>query len=346
MQFFTAKWLSPYIGSWLLFQSAVNLSVVPGVANLVQPDETLTEAVEDAGEPAMALSLADTLPAEVTTSDQDSEKPASTDLQRPWRLPNATTPIASVRVAEREPGVTPLAYSVETATSQTADRRCLPWATSNTAPSLPFQVLVNDQVVAEFPQRQQAQKLGKQLQARFAEASAQTLDPSTLTVTIDGESVVGQWQQRLFAVDDTLAEQLGHSASVVAITWVNALRGALDHAPLPLADTALILTGLSPTKRQFSGTASWYGPYFHGRTTANGETFNQNALTAAHPSLPFNTYLKVTNQVNGRSVVVRINDRGPYIGRRSLDLSRRAASCLGSEVRGIVPYKATVLKPA
>lgn len=73
------------------------------------------------------------------------------------------------------------------------------------------------------------------------------------------------------------------------------------------------------------GKASWYGPGFAGRKTANGERFNPNKLTAAHKKLPFNTTLRVTNLANGKSVVVRINDRGPFVGRRIIDLSKAAA---------------------
>ena len=74
-----------------------------------------------------------------------------------------------------------------------------------------------------------------------------------------------------------------------------------------------------------SGIASWYGPGFHGRQTANGERYNMNDLTAAHRTMPFNTLVQVENVDNGKSVVVRINDRGPYVGNRVIDLSRRAA---------------------
>lgn len=73
------------------------------------------------------------------------------------------------------------------------------------------------------------------------------------------------------------------------------------------------------------GIASWYGPNFHGRATANGEIFDMEALTAAHRTLPFNTLVRVVNQQNNREVHVRINDRGPYVGNRIIDLSRRAA---------------------
>lgn len=76
------------------------------------------------------------------------------------------------------------------------------------------------------------------------------------------------------------------------------------------------------------GMASWYGPTFHGKSTANGETYDQNELTAAHKTLPFNTVVKVTNLENGKSVTVRINDRGPYVGNRIIDVSRAAAEHL------------------
>ena len=74
-----------------------------------------------------------------------------------------------------------------------------------------------------------------------------------------------------------------------------------------------------------SGIASWYGPNFHGKLTANGERYNMNDYTAAHKTLPFNTMVRVDNVENGKSVVVRINDRGPYVNNRIIDLSRRAA---------------------
>jgi peptidoglycan lytic transglycosylase len=81
--------------------------------------------------------------------------------------------------------------------------------------------------------------------------------------------------------------------------------------------------------------ASWYGPKFHGKLTANGEIYDQMALTAAHKSLTFGTLLKVTNPRNGRSVIVRINDRGPYIQGRDLDLSKGAAIELGMLKKGV-----------
>ena len=84
-----------------------------------------------------------------------------------------------------------------------------------------------------------------------------------------------------------------------------------------------------------SGVASYYGPGFHGRRTANGETFNMHAMTAAHRTLPFGTLIKVTNLSNGKSTIVRVNDRGPYVGNRVIDLSVAAAKEIGSTHSGV-----------
>ncbi|HZW46580.1 MAG TPA: septal ring lytic transglycosylase RlpA family protein [Microvirga sp.] len=84
-----------------------------------------------------------------------------------------------------------------------------------------------------------------------------------------------------------------------------------------------------------NGRASWYGPGFHGRRTASGETFNTNALTAAHRTLPFGTQVRVVNKKTGKSVVVRINDRGPYAHGRVIDLSRASAEAIG--LKGVAP---------
>ena len=99
----------------------------------------------------------------------------------------------------------------------------------------------------------------------------------------------------------------------------------------------------SATVRTISGPASWYGPGFHGRKTANGERFDQNALTAAHRTLPFGTKVRVTCRTSGKSVTVRINDRGPFHGNRVLDLSRGAASKIGIIGAGVGKVKIEVL---
>lgn len=83
-----------------------------------------------------------------------------------------------------------------------------------------------------------------------------------------------------------------------------------------------------------TGIASWYGAEFHGKATANGETFDMNALSAAHTTLPLPSFVRVTNLSNGRSLVLRVNDRGPFVKDRVLDVSRRAAQLLGFEAKG------------
>lgn len=90
----------------------------------------------------------------------------------------------------------------------------------------------------------------------------------------------------------------------------------------------------NPDSYADSGQASWYGSDFHGRRTANGEIFSANAITGAHPTLPLPSYVRVTNVDNGRSVIVRVNDRGPYIHGRIMDLSHRAADILGYVNKG------------
>jgi rare lipoprotein A len=100
---------------------------------------------------------------------------------------------------------------------------------------------------------------------------------------------------------------------------------------------------VGPIRMQIRGEASWYGSYFHGRPTANGERYNQDALTAAHKTLPFGTKVRVTNLNNGRSVILRINDRGPFIPGRIIDLSRAGAQAIGMIGSGIAPVRVDVL---
>ncbi len=91
------------------------------------------------------------------------------------------------------------------------------------------------------------------------------------------------------------------------------------------------------------GYASWYGDDFHGRLTANGEVFDMHALTAAHPTLPMPSVVRVTNLENGRTIVVRVNDRGPFVKDRLIDLSRAAASRLGFQRAGVTRVRVKFL---
>ena len=127
-----------------------------------------------------------------------------------------------------------------------------------------------------------------------------------------------------------------------------------DTDPLPVepAPGSVDLSTFEPPREEIEilrslgpGVASFYGRRFHGRRTANGERFNMNALTAAHKTLPFGTRVRVTNARNGRSVTVRINDRGPFIRGRTIDLSRAAAREIGMISRGHARVTLEVVAP-
>lgn len=111
---------------------------------------------------------------------------------------------------------------------------------------------------------------------------------------------------------------------------------------LPAASTAAAAPS-EPAVEQEQGGASWYGRYFHGRRTANGERYNQNELTAAHKTLPFGTVVRVRSETNGKEVDVRINDRGPFVAGRVIDLSQAAAKALDMLQLGV--KKVTLLLP-
>lgn len=119
---------------------------------------------------------------------------------------------------------------------------------------------------------------------------------------------------------------------------------------LLLASLTLLLVGcasqgvIDPHGYRAEGQASWYGAKHHGRKTASGERFDQNALTAAHRELPFGTRVQVTNLSNNKRVIVRINDRGPTSRKRLIDLSRQAAEQLDMLRAGVAPVRVEALE--
>src|SRR5213594_2078042 len=127
----------------------------------------------------------------------------------------------------------------------------------------------------------------------------------------------------------------GGTRGWVALWLVGAAGCALFREPAPPP----IVNGVQV------GVASWYGPGFHGNRTANGEIYDQYELTAAHPSLPLGTRVMVTNLANGRAVEVRINDRGPFVDGRTIDLSYAAARTIGLVGPGTVRVRIEVLGP-
>ncbi len=172
---------------------------------------------------------------------------------------------------------------------------------------------------------------------------------STLQPDLRGANpIVRLGDEVLITISSAMADRLDQHPHDLAVKWANYLRQLMGVAPIDMAAAQQQMYGLAPTETVITGAASWYGPYFHGRMTANGEIFNQYDLTAAHRDLPLGTFVKVTNQRNGRTVVVRINDRGPYYDEdhRVLDLSYQAARVLGGEEKGVMPIALNVLKPS
>ena len=214
---------------------------------------------------------------------------------------------------------------------------------SSSAGKEQFQVLVKGRSIAKLPTRQEAEQIAQNIKTLLCNSNLKAL--SVEAKMVDGVPAVKAGDRVLFTIDKTLAKKLNNKPELLAIEWTNNLRTALGQSPLQLADAQQRMYNLAETSNKIEGRASWYGPYFNGRLTANGEIYNEDELTAAHPSLPFNTYLKVKNMNNGNTVIVRVNDRGPYIPGRNLDLSRQAARSINSEQTGVVPFEATIMKP-
>lgn len=205
-----------------------------------------------------------------------------------------------------------------------------------------YQVRVNGRAIAQLNKQREADLIAQGLESALSQANfdAKEIKP-TLSGKIPG-AIMGK--TLLFAIDDSIASKNESNRDLLAINWTNNLRAALGAPPLTLLEAQQQMYNLVETSKSIEGFASWYGGFFHGRLTANGETYNKHAFTAAHPSLPFNTYLKVTNLKNNDSAIVRINDRGPFIAPRTLDLSWGVSKCIGSEKIGVIPYKAVLMK--
>ncbi len=190
-----------------------------------------------------------------------------------------------------------------------------------------------------------------QLAAQINQLHREGVDPSEIAV---------EWQeddQYLITVSDQPLLEFGGDVILPdttqdiaedALQATNRLRRLLGGTELLTAIEGLPepQRTASPVAFRASGMASWYGPGFHGNRSASGEIFDQNALTAAHRTLPFGTHVRVTNVQSGESVVVRINDRGPYSHGRVIDLSAGAARAIGLVRLGVAPVQLDIVEPA
>jgi rare lipoprotein A (peptidoglycan hydrolase) len=167
---------------------------------------------------------------------------------------------------------------------------------------------------------------------------------------ITAESAIADSQRKTFA--NSSSPETASSRAILFPLWSLAPRhgtpwirgGRMPSRVKPKPRPALREVHLSQRKKQ-TGVASWYGPGFHGRQTANGEVYDQYKLTAAHRTLPLGTWVKVKNPTNGKRIEVRINDRGPYIDGRIIDLSYAAARALGMVKPGIAQVEVEVFVP-
>ncbi|MEM9088282.1 MAG: septal ring lytic transglycosylase RlpA family protein [Cyanobacteria bacterium P01_F01_bin.53] len=227
--------------------------------------------------------------------------------------------------------------------------QCMPQSSRDLQDGPRYRLSIRDKTLGYVADEARAYLLAQQLKhlVRQTTLDVDAIAPYPAKALDKGSNsdwVVGTSKQNLFSIDASMAEDVGYSPEWAAVAWANNLRLAFEADPLTTGSAQMTLNNMETSGISIDGEASWYGPYFHGRATANGETYDQYDFTVAHKSLPFGTHLKVRNLLNDKTVVVRVNDRGPYAGDRSLDLSRAAADCLGSDTVGVIPYEAAILK--
>jgi rare lipoprotein A len=175
------------------------------------------------------------------------------------------------------------------------------------------------EIVPAFESGKYVIKLGKQSKIEFDRG------------IVFSETIKNRESDVLYAAN-LLRRLVGNAAPVNAVA----------NAPAR-SRVAAISRSNAPVSSVASGFASWYGPGFHGAMSASGEIFNAHAMTAAHRTLPFGTQVRVTNVDNGRSVVVRINDRGPFTHNRVIDISEGAARVIGLINSGVAPVRMEIL---
>lgn len=174
-------------------------------------------------------------------------------------------------------------------------------------------------------------------------ASSQTPATAQQTAALDASG-----QQTASSIQTASLDQAGAQVVAGSSVPLPPMRGEAVATSAPVVRTASLATATPAAKvgRSGGGLASWYGDRFHGRPTANGERFDMGGFTAAHRSFPLPSYVRVTNVSNGRSIVVRVNDRGPFHGGRVIDVSRRAADVLGFRSGGVGNVKLDLIGPA
>ena len=171
------------------------------------------------------------------------------------------------------------------------------------------------------------------------------MDPLELVVESAAylEPLLNSASELKLSVENELDQDSTDNRNVNAVLTPEEIKPPVDATPVAVLPEPK-LTLVPDVVRVITGEASWYGPGFYGNYTANGEIYRQGTMTAAHRTLPFGTKVRVTNLRNGRSAVIRINDRGPFVDHRVIDLGHGAASSLGLISSGIAQVKLEVLR--
>ena len=171
---------------------------------------------------------------------------------------------------------------------------------------------------------------------------ALTESTASSTETTNSEATDSEASRSESATAQPSADQPAEDAEPLKATLTpDELNESPELAPAPPAPKVKTVPDVV---KIITGEASWYGPGFYGNRTASGEIYRPGTMTAAHRTLPFGTKVRVTNLWNGRSAVIRINDRGPFVGHRVIDLGHGAASSLGLTASGIAQVRLEVLR--
>lgn len=187
--------------------------------------------------------------------------------------------------------------------------------------------------------RERALAVAERLREGLEVAGAEAVAPAV----VRGSLAVAAGNRLIVTADPHHAAANRSSRYELALRWANNIRDALGAPVLPGKGGHLVSIDGERVRSALVGRASWYGERWHGRPTATGEVYDQNSLTAAHRTLPFGTLVRVTNLFNGKQVTVRINNRGPYVAGRDIDLSRAAAEAIDLIGPGVAPVAIEVL---
>ncbi|MCM1982653.1 septal ring lytic transglycosylase RlpA family protein [Lyngbya confervoides] len=315
--------------------SALIVSVIGGLS----VGHTAPESIS----PAEARSQAEAL---FSPSKDASAQPAVTKVGRIRSEDNPAAAVEAAAAIQLNPVATVFAHELEGKAAVTVYVSKIPVATflgqggskasqstndadAPMARATQFANLVNQMSQSEFDAGQIGVKWDKDQQTYVIHAQNQPILALSDQVTLP--KATGDRGEDALQMTNLLRRQLGEASPLREITG----------RPVPPKPAAVQAVNAAQYQ---SGWASWYGPGFHGNLTASGARFNQYALTAAHRTLPFGTQVRVTNLNNGRAVTVTVNDRGPFIHDRVIDLSMGAAQALGVVSSGVAPVRLDIVR--